>query len=376
MVSIIKVHEVWIETEGKRYKRYMIVDDQGIPLQPAMKYIKYLDSIEKSTNTLRAYCYHLKLYFEFLESCDATVGDVSLTLLGEFVAWLRGSPQGKVVPLRSTDSKRSKTTINTILTCVMSFYEFLLREELITKNVSDQVTRQISGRFKTYKPFLHHISKGKSIGKNILKLKPTRTQVKTLTAEQVDAIYLAIPHIRDQLLLRILHEGGLRISEALGLEITDFNINQLSIRVGNSKTAAGEGRIVYVSAEVMNLFKMWLIDMPEDYDGNKVFFTLKGENREQPLTYEGVIKWVRRLRKKTGIYFTPHMLRHTYATVLHANGVDVAILQRLLGHKHYQTTVNIYVHPSDETIRKGYDEAMRQKTTNKEVNNNEKNNPK
>lgn len=51
------------------------------------------------------------------------------------------------------------------------------------------------------------------------------------------------------------------------------------------------------------------------------------------------------------------MLRHTYATELHAAGVDIAIIQRLLGHAHVQTTIQTYIHASDETIRESWEQA-------------------
>jgi integrase/recombinase XerD len=55
------------------------------------------------------------------------------------------------------------------------------------------------------------------------------------------------------------------------------------------------------------------------------------------------------------------MLRHTYATELHAAGVDIAIIQRLLGHVHVQTTIQTYIHASDETIRGRWEQAQSNK---------------
>lgn len=50
--------------------RYILIDSNGGPVVTVAKYLKYLDLIGKSTNTLKAYCYHLKLYYQFLEEID------------------------------------------------------------------------------------------------------------------------------------------------------------------------------------------------------------------------------------------------------------------------------------------------------------------
>lgn len=57
------VQEVTLE-QGKRY---MLIDDTGIPVFAAMKYLKYLDNTGKSSNTQKTYCYALKQYFVYLQ---------------------------------------------------------------------------------------------------------------------------------------------------------------------------------------------------------------------------------------------------------------------------------------------------------------------
>ncbi|WP_338134163.1 site-specific integrase [Brevibacillus laterosporus] len=56
---------------------------------PVAKYIKYLDNIGKAENTLKSYCYHLKLYFQFLEECGLRYHEVNLDILAHFIGWLR-----------------------------------------------------------------------------------------------------------------------------------------------------------------------------------------------------------------------------------------------------------------------------------------------
>jgi integrase/recombinase XerD len=350
---LMKVQEVLID--GK--KRYLLIDGNNKPVVPVLKYLKYLDNIGKAENTLKSYCHHLKFYFQFLNEKEKGYKDVDLDLLGEFISWLRSPYQStKVVQFQQTKAKRSERTINTMLIHVLSFYDYLMRIEDYEKDLSERTKKQVIGNYRSFKPFLHHISKGKPIHKNILKIKEPRREVLTLTKAQVQAVHDACSNVRDALLIRILYEGGLRIGEALSLWIEDFDVGSTTIRVRKSKTVSGQGRKVYVSADTMNVFQDYLIDI-HDSDTNFVFINLSGPNKGEPLNYRAANDVIERIRRKTHIDVTPHMLRHTYATELHEQGVEVSIIQKLLGHAQVQTTIQTYVHPTDETIRSEWQKA-------------------
>jgi integrase/recombinase XerD len=351
---LMKVQEVLIDDK----KRYLLIDGDNKPVVPVLKYLKYLDNIEKAENTLKSYCHHLKFYFQFLNEKERGYKDVDLDLLAEFISWLRSPHQStKIVQFQPTKAKRSERTVNTMLTCVQGFYDYLMRIEDYEKDLSEKTKKQVFGNFRAFKPFLHHISKGKPIDKNILKIKEPRREALTLTKVQVQAVHDACSNIRDALLIRILNEGGLRIGEALSLWIEDFDVGSSTIRVRKSKTVSGVGRKVYVSADTMNVFQDYLIDI-HDTDTNFVFINLSGPNKGEPLNYRATIDVIERRRRKTQIDITPHMLRHTYATELHEQGVEVSIIQKLLGHAHVQTTLQTYVHPTDETIRSEWQKAQ------------------
>ncbi|MEI3605871.1 tyrosine-type recombinase/integrase [Pseudogracilibacillus sp. SE30717A] len=343
--------------------RYILIDSNGGPVVTVAKYLKYLDLIGKSTNTLKAYCYHLKLYYQFLEEIDLDYKEVDLSVLANFIGWLRNPHQStNVINIREVKARRSESTVNVILTCIMGFYDYLSRLDYYNNELSKKTKAELPSRFRNFKPFLHHITKGKHISKNILKLKEPKRQVKVLTKLQVNKIYEACTNIRDQLLIRILYEGGIRIGEALSLWIEDLDIGKNAIIVRKSKTINGEFRKVYISSETINMFQDYLIDFhSEDIDSNFLFIALTGENKGQPLSKEAVYSLVRRLKKKTGIDFTLHMFRHTFATEMYENGMDVGSLQRLLGHAQVQTTIQTYMHPSDDTLRKNYDKATSRK---------------
>ena len=349
----MKVQEVLIDDK----RRYVLIDENNRPVVPVIKYLKYLDNTGKAENTLKSYCRHLKLYFQYLKEKERGYEEVDLDLLAEFISWLRNPYQSiKVIQLKQTRAKRSERTVNTILTCVQGFYDYLMRIEDYEKDLSEKTKKQMIGNYRSFKPFLHHISKGKPFDKNILKIKEPRRDVLTLTRDQVQLVHDACSNIRDVLLIRVMYEGGLRIGEALSLWIEDFDIGSTTIRVRKSKSVSGEGRKVYVSADTMNVFQDYLIEL-HYADTNFVFINLSGPNMGEPLKYRAAFDVIERIRKKTKVDVTPHMLRHTYATELHEQGVDVSIIQKLLGHSNVQTTIQTYIHPTDETIRKEWQKA-------------------
>ncbi|MFC3748705.1 tyrosine-type recombinase/integrase [Paenibacillus sp. GCM10012306] len=360
----MKVQEViFPDVNGENKIRYMLLDSHGNPIIPAIKYLKYLDDIGRRPNTLKTYCYHLKLYFEFLKEAEQLYTDANFRLLARFIGWLR-NPYSKenVSPMMPVTALRSENTVNAIMTCVKGFYDFLERTDNIDQDILKDITKESSQKRITFKPFLHHITKDKKIEKNILKIKPPKRNIKTLTQAQIQSIHQGCSNIRDRLILHVLYEGGLRIGELLSLWIEDFNISNNSIRVRESKSDAGEGRLVYVSENTINLFQDYIIDIhTSNFDTNFVFVNLSGPNKGKPLKYWAVRSFVIRIINKCGVDFTPHMLRHTYATEMHKYGVDAAILRKLLGHAQVQTTIGMYVHPSDETIREEYQAAQENK---------------
>lgn len=71
----MRIQEVKLD---KSTKRYMLLDDKGLPIIPVVKYLKYLDNGEKSYNTQKTYCYSLKLYFEYIKEIDIDYRNVNL----------------------------------------------------------------------------------------------------------------------------------------------------------------------------------------------------------------------------------------------------------------------------------------------------------
>lgn len=349
----------------------MLLDGEGYPVLPVLKYLKYLDNVKKSYNTQKTYCYALKHFFDFLQSIEKEYINVKFEDLVEFVSWLR-TPYGttKVSLKERTPFIRSEKTVNLSLTAVANFYDFLYRNEELDHNVADKLFKQVfpGGRGK-YKDFLFHVNKRKSSTKNIIKIKEPRKKVQVLKKDEVRRLVDATTNIRDRLLLYILFETGLRIGELLSLFIEDFKIDHINgprIQLvdrgeleNGGKLKTGE-RHIYVSQNLMDLYDDYLYEVVDELelDSNFLFVKLRGKNMGQPMNYQDVSAMFKRLRKKTEIKVHAHLFRHTHATMFFKETKDIKQVQERLGHSQIQTTMNLYLHPSDDEIRVNWERSQ------------------
>ena len=142
---------------------WVLFDAEHQPLIAPNQYLSYLHHLGRSPNTVRAYAHHLQAFSEFLYEENQDWTTLSLTELAKFVTWLR-----RVSSARS--KSRSDTTINTILAAVGSFYEYQDR-----LGVETDISR--SRRFgakSPYKPFLHHISRNRTLPRAVMQVRATR----------------------------------------------------------------------------------------------------------------------------------------------------------------------------------------------------------
>lgn len=364
----MKVQEIKLDNNQKRY---LLVDDNGLPIMPVARYLKYIDNSEKSFNTQKTYCYSLKLYFEYLKEIDVNYRNVNINILSDFIGWLRNPYENnKVSNIKPVKAKRTEKTVNLTITVVTNFYDYLYRTEEIGNDMVDKFMKQVftSGN-RQYKDFLYHVNKDKPSSKNILKIKEPRRKIKVLTKEEMQKVYNATTNIRDEFLIKLLFETGLRIGEALSLFIEDIIFDHSKghrIKLvdrgelpNGAKLKTGE-REIHISQELINLFDDYAYDILDELeiDTNFVFVKLRGANKGKPLEYQDVSDLFKRLKKRTGIDVHAHLLRHTHATIYYQTTKDIKQVQERLGHSQIQTTMNMYLHPSDEDIRSNWEIAQ------------------
>ncbi|MBS3072583.1 tyrosine-type recombinase/integrase [Candidatus Pacearchaeota archaeon] len=189
---------------------------------------------------------------------------------------------------------------------------------------------------------------------NILKTDPTinirrpkreKKIPSVLTKEEVRKIFDACETKKSRLMLSLLYATGMRVSEITNLKVGDLQFEE---KAGYIKQAKGKkDRIFNIPNSLEEELKSYISDSKKQ-NGDFVFSGLNGK-----LTERNIQKIVQRLSKKTGIkkQVHPHTLRHSFATHLLEQGVDIRKIQELLGHADLSTT-QIYTHISREELKK------------------------
>ena len=333
---------------------YIVIGSDFLPIAPINKYLKYIEDIGYSINTIRTYANALSIFWKFLSIKNLDWKDLKLEVIAEFIQFLRNPRYdlGLLVPVKSS---RNEKTINLYLASLGSFIDFYCKEGTFKENV---LYGESGKRNYSYKSFLHHINKGKTNRSKRIVLKEAKLLPKILSKEEVKIILEACNNLRDKFLITLLYETGMRIGQALGLRHSDIKSmdNEITIipRTDNenfSRQKTSEPYIVHVSEELMALYTDYIINELDEFESDYVFVNLWGGNIGKPLRYETVSKTVERIEEKTKITFNVHMFRHTHATELLNNGWDLSFVQRRLGHKHIQTTGNIYAHISNKDMK-------------------------
>ncbi|MEM3413765.1 MAG: tyrosine-type recombinase/integrase [Thermoplasmata archaeon] len=181
--------------------------------------------------------------------------------------------------------------------------------------------------------------------------KRARPLPKYLNEEEAHAlIERAKGNLRDYAILRTLAYTGLRVGELCNLEIEDIDFAEGIIHVRSGK--GDKDRIVVLEEGTAEAIKNYLAERyKKNVNTKKVFLSRKN----QPISALSVERIVKKYGKMAGIMkkVTPHVLRHTLATILLNNGADIRFIQALLGHASVSTT-QIYTHLDNENLKKIY----------------------
>lgn len=155
--------------------------------------------------------------------------------------------------------------------------------------------------------------------------------------------------LRNKLVLTLLYSSGIRVSEIVSLIIKDIDLKERTIRI---RGKGEKDRVVLFDNDTKQLIEDYIDvrDSTSDY-----LFINKGNS---PLTTRYVQLMIKDYAKEAGIKkkVTPHILRHSFATHLLRDGVDIRVIQQLLGHSNLSTT-QIYTSVDMDTLKIIYDTA-------------------
>ncbi len=273
-------------------------------------YMKHLD-LERglADNTLESYGADLSRFAVFLaKNLIIKVQDIDTTVLLAWIVDLK--KKGLSAPSRARH-----------LISVRGLFKFLIRENSITVNPTDQMNLPKTGRQ------LPHI-----LGFE---------QVKTL----LELPDLAKPReLRNAAMLEILYGAGLRVSELINMKVQDINFNACFVKVFGK---GSRERVVPIGSHARERSLDWLERGRPQLLKNQTSRYLFVARAGKPMTRQGfwkiIKKYARLAQIPTNVY--PHTFRHAFATHLLEGGADLRSVQTMLGHSDISTT-QIYTHVS------------------------------
>ncbi|WP_366644935.1 site-specific tyrosine recombinase XerD [Amphritea sp.] len=278
---------------------------------------QFLDALwlEKglSKNTLGSYRRDLSIYACWLNSQKQFLLESSRTNLLSYLNW------------RVRQRMKASSTAR-LLSCLRGFFRYLLREGMLSEDPTLQVESPKRGR-----PLPKSLSEA-----DVEAL---------LNAPDVDDVL----GFRDRAMLEMLYSSGLRVSELVGLQLSQVNLRQGVLRV------VGKGdkeRLVPLGDEAANWLLRYLKEARPgliDNSENEVVFPSR---RGQQMTRQTFWYRIKRHGLTAGIdqLPSPHVLRHAFATHLLNHGADLRVVQLLLGHSDLSTT-QIYTHVAKHRLQ-------------------------
>lgn len=281
-------------------------------------FIKYLTYEKRfSLHTVSAYKNDLKQFFEF---CEISSNESQIISNHKIIrSWI----------VKLMEEKYSPRSVNRKISTLKTYYKFLLREGKIQSNPLDKIITP-----KTYKKlpvFASEENMDLFLNENFFEDNFSGT--------------------RDRLVIELLYNTGVRLSELVHLKKKDINFNRKHIKVLGKRN---KERIIPVNTNIIELIKLYNSHNEVNNSLEFLLQTNKGEQVYDKLIYRTVNKHLERVSTITKK--SPHVLRHTFATHLLNNGADLNAIKELLGHANLAAT-QVYTHNTFEKLNNIYKQA-------------------
>ena len=221
----------------------------------------------------------------------------------------------------------SSKSLHRELSAIRSFYNFLLKKQLIEHNPASHIRAP----------------------------KHERKLPKVLDVDQVSGLLDSQPdsllEIRDLAILELFYSSGLRLTELAALNVDDLDLSEQSLRVKQGK--GGKQRDLPVGSKAITAIKKWLAYRPDTTD-LALFTSNKGKRIGQRSIQLRLDRWCKKIGLPEHVH--PHMLRHSFASHLLESSQDIRAIQELLGHSNISST-QIYTHLDFQHLAAVYDKT-------------------
>ncbi len=326
-------------------------------LQLCNDYLGYLADRRYSPASVRSYAFDLLHFARWLAGQDLALQDVDTDALLRYLAACRAERRpGQHDNVLSLASGRAAgfapATINRRLAAVSGLFSF---RSMRDPAVPSPVPRGPAARRAAVGEragLLAHLDKPRPRSK--LRVREPRRLPRGLDRAETAALLSSFRTDRDRAIAGLMLLSGLRSAEVLGLRVADTDIGRGWVRV----TGKGDKeRRVPLDPDVAGLIQSYLLAERPETASQTLFVVAKGPHRGQPLTAAGLRRVFRYHREISGVAAGhPHALRHTFGTALAEGGVDLPVLQALMGHDHVDSSA-AYIHLAPAHVRAAYDAA-------------------
>lgn len=280
------------------------------------KYYKYLkEELNYSEHTISSYRSDLDDFFDYLLKNKIDYKKINRNEARNYLKYL------DELGLKNSSIARK-------LSCIRSFYNFLVNENIIEVNL-----------FKSIR--------NPKIEKKLPNFLNYSEIADMLNSIDLDSDY----GIRDRLIIELLYATGCRVGELCNIKLNDINFADKKIII---KGKGNKERIVYYGEYAALYLDKYLKIRDKLFGYSKSEYLLANNNKEN-IKSNDIELIVRKIVDKLSIkhHVTPHTLRHTFATHLLNNGADIKSVQELLGHSSLNTT-GIYTHITSERLKEVY----------------------
>ncbi len=277
------------------------------------------NTCHKSVNTVESYKRDISQYLKYL--CESGITNIKNTTQTNVLSYIMSLKK----------KGRASSTISRVLASIRSYYLYLLRNGQVD---SDPTLALASPHIEKNPP---QILCGAEV--SLLLDQPKLSDNKG---------------IRDKAMLELLYATGIRVSELIGLNVSDINLTMGYIRCINNK---GE-RLIPVGNKAIDSVKLYLEKargaMVKSDSETALFVNRMGVR----ISRQGFWKLIKQYQESSGIEgeITPHLLRHSFAAHLIQNGADLESIKSMMGHSDISST-QVYTCFIDDNIKRVYEKT-------------------
>lgn len=278
-------------------------------------------SFRLSEKTREVYCHEAKLFLIYLHDKERSLESVDPLLIEEYVIFReKGSEEEEGITTR---------TAGKVLSSLRTFFKYLKIEKIIDSNPAKLVEKP---KDPTYLP-------------------------KTISESEIDELLSLFPQDdlgrRDYTLFELIYSSGMRISEAVSLNVNSWREEEKAISVIGKRD---KERIVFVGDIASDALSVYIKEVrpnllsKKNLKENALFLNRRGER----MTRQAAHLRFQKCAKIMGLDATIHTLRHSFASHMIKHGADIRSVQEMLGHSDIKTT-QIYTQLDTSTLLEAYD---------------------